>query len=187
MSLARDRDGSLSRSAAAWVAPGRGSALFDVIVDGGLDSLGAKPTPVVQAQAFEMLLKLLELVSDVVAAAVREDGIRARAERRAKVAAEQAKLRNIALAGKEFARRATAAEIPATDGRWIVQPFASHESYGEDFNPYWYLDGTPLPTPRTVVTAHEISVTEKGKVRWDGPIEKVIPSLAKYLRKHAGG
>ncbi len=46
MSLARDRDGSLARSATPWVAPGGGSTLFDVIVDGGLYRLGAKRTPV---------------------------------------------------------------------------------------------------------------------------------------------
>jgi len=46
VSLVRDLDGSLARSATPWVAPGCGSTLFHVIVDGGLYRVGVKRTSV---------------------------------------------------------------------------------------------------------------------------------------------
>jgi len=46
VSLVRDPDGSLARSPTPWIAPGCGSTLFHVIVDGGLYRVGVKRTSV---------------------------------------------------------------------------------------------------------------------------------------------
>jgi hypothetical protein len=75
VNLVRDLEGLLVRSATSWVASACGSTLLHVIVDGGFYRVGVKRTSVFEPEAFEIVLELFDLESDVVATAVREDGI----------------------------------------------------------------------------------------------------------------